>query len=268
MSEETYFRYSPAVVLVPMFLVLVIWSVFLLELRLDVNLNEYGIYPRRLSGLKGIFLSPFIHGSVEHLYNNTIPLVILLASLLYFYRSIAFRVLFLGLLLSGILTWLIGRPAYHIGASGMIYMLASFIFFKGIRTRHYRLVAVSLTVVFIYGGLLWYIFPVMDEISWEGHLGGFISGLVLAFTLHAGPPPPPRYAWEEEDYPEEEDEFLQQFDEEGNFKDPSPSDPDSPAEGGEGIASGKGKNTHRMWKIMLPFPLAEGGGWREFHHAG
>ncbi len=217
MSEDHYFKYTHSVLVAPMLAVLLIWTVFYLELRLQVNLNGYGIYPREISGLRGIVFSPFIHGSIEHLYNNSLPLGVLLASLFYFYRRIAIRVLLIGILLSGLITWLIGRPSYHIGASGVIYLLASFIFFKGILSRYYRLVALSLIVVFIYGGLLWYIFPVIDGISWEGHLGGFLTGLLLALTVKARVPLLRKYAWEQEDYREEEDEFLRHFDEEGNF---------------------------------------------------
>ncbi len=224
MTEEHYFRYTPAVVFWPMLAVLLVWTVFFIEVRYQVNLNTHGIYPRTLSGLQGIVFSPFIHGSIEHLYNNTLPLAILLAALIFFYRGISIRVLVLGVLISGTLTWLIGRPSYHIGASGIIYLLASFIFFKGIIARHYRLVALSLIVVFIYGGLLWYIFPVLDEISWEGHLGGFLTGLLLAFTLKAQVPVVRKYAWESEDYREEDDEFLRHFDEEGNFIEHRPDD--------------------------------------------
>ena len=179
-----------------------------MELRFQVNLNEYGIYPQKISGLKGIIFSPFIHGSVEHLYNNTIPLAILTAALFYFYRNIALRVLLIGILVSGFFTWAIGRPSYHIGASGVIYLLASFIFFKGIFTKHYRLVALSLIVVFIYGSMLWYIFPVKDGISWEGHLGGFLTGLALAFFMKSDIPPPKKYEWEHENYNEEADEVF------------------------------------------------------------
>ncbi len=217
MSEQSYFKFSNAVVIAPLFAMLAIWSVYWVELRFKINLNEYGLYPRTFEGLRGVFFSPFIHGSLAHLYNNTIPLALLLASLFYFYRHAAIKVLFIGVVVSGLLTWGIGRPSYHIGASGIIYLLVSFIFFKGIFTKYYRLVALSLIIVFIYGSLLWYIFPVKDGISWEGHLGGFLTGLVLAIFVKAKTPAPRKFAWEYEDYNEEEDEFLQHFDEEGNF---------------------------------------------------
>ncbi len=217
MSEETYFKFSNKVLLVPIIAVLLIWTVFWVEIRFQINLNQYGIFPRNLKGLRGVLFSPFLHGSIEHLYNNTIPLAILTASLVYFYRSISLKVLLWGVLLSGLLTWIIGRPSYHIGASGLIYVLASFIFFKGIFTKHYRLVALSLVVVFIYGSLLWFIFPLQEDISWEGHLSGFITGLLMALLLKAKIPVVKKYAWEFENYNEEEDEFLKQFDEHGNF---------------------------------------------------
>jgi len=217
MSEHTHFKFTNSVLFVPVVAVILIWAVYWFELNFQTNLNQFGLYPRRLLGLRGIVFGPFIHGSLEHLYNNTIPLAILLASLFYFYREVAVKVLFYGALLSGIITWGIGRPSYHIGASGIIYLLASFIFFKGIITKYYRLVAVSLIVVFIYGGLLWYIFPTKDGISWEGHLGGFLTGLLFAIFVKAKIPSVKKYKWEKDDYNEEEDEFLQHFDENGNF---------------------------------------------------
>ena len=217
MSESKYFKFTNSVVVAPLIGVILIWAVFWLELRFHMNLNEYGVLPRTLKGLRGVIFSPFIHGSVEHLYNNTIPLAVLTASLFYFYKKISLKVLLYGVLLSGILTWLIGRTSYHIGASGIIYVLASFTFFKGIFSKYYRLVALSLIVVFIYGSLLWYIFPIKDEISWEGHLGGFITGLLLAIFLKTETPSPKKFDWEHENYNEEADDFLKHFDEEGNF---------------------------------------------------
>ncbi|MBR9854573.1 MAG: rhomboid family intramembrane serine protease [Algicola sp.] len=216
MSFNT-FKFSNSVVFVPLFAVLAIWVVFWVEVKFGINLNEYGVYPRKLSGLKGVVFSPFIHGSITHLYNNTIPLAVLTAFLFYFYKSAALRVLLFGTLASGLLTWAIARPSYHIGASGVIYLLASFIFFKGILAKNYRLVALSLVVVFIYGSMIWYIFPVKDGISWEGHLAGFVTGFVLAVITKVSVPEVRKYDWEEDDYNEEDDPFLKHFDENGNF---------------------------------------------------
>jgi membrane associated rhomboid family serine protease len=203
--------------LIPFFAVLTIWVVYYLEISWGVNFNTHGIYPQRLSGLQGVVFSPFIHGSLDHLYNNSFPLLILLAALIYFFPRQAWQVILWGILTSGLLTWLIGRPSYHIGASGLIYVLASFIFFKGIRSGHYRWVALSLGVVFVYGSMLWYVLPVKEGISWEGHLSGLLSGLALSWILPNRMPTPPKYAWEAEDYKEEEDAFMRHFDADGNF---------------------------------------------------
>lgn len=227
MSVSKHFRASPEVALVPMVLVLLIWTVYMLELRWGVNLNHWGIAPRSLKGLRGILTSPFIHGSTRHLYNNTIPLAVLSAALFYFYREAAWKTLLLGGIFTGLLTWSIGRPSFHIGASGLIYLMASFIFFKGVLSRHYRLVALSLIVVFVYGGMLWYVFPIKEGISWEGHLSGALVGLALAFALRTRLPPKPTYSWESPEYREDEDPFMRHFDADGNFiesPDESPSE--------------------------------------------
>ena len=225
MKEENYFKFSLGQLIPPLFGMLLIWFVFWIEVSQGINLNKFGVLPRTLSGLKGVLFSPLIHGSLEHLYNNTLPLGILLSALFYFYRQKAWRIVLLGWLISGLLTWIIARSNYHIGASGLIYVFASFIFFKGIFQNHYRLIALSLAVVFIYGSLLWYIFPIEEGISWEGHLSGFITGLLLAKLIKVKTPETKKYEWEKADYKEEDDPFLKHFDENGNFIEKLPEEP-------------------------------------------
>ncbi len=217
MKVSSPFVFTTGTIGYPLLFVLLIWIVFWVEVRFHINLNIYGIRPREIEGLRGILFSPFIHGDIKHLFNNTIPLFILSLALFYFYRPVSWKVLLIGLVSTGILTWLIGRPANHIGASGIIYLLAAFLFFKGILSKHYRLVALSLIVVFIYGGLVWYVTPLDPTISWEGHLSGLISGLVLAFVFRKYILKPAKFEWESPDYKEEDDPFMKHFDENGNF---------------------------------------------------
>jgi membrane associated rhomboid family serine protease len=182
--NDNHFKFTPLVVLLPFFFVLALWGVFWADVRFGIDMGSYGIYPREIDGLRGVALSPFIHGSLEHLYNNSLPLLVLLAALAYFYRELAWKIVVYGILLSGLITWVIGRSNYHIGASGLIYVLVSFIFFKGIMTKYYRLVALSLMVIMLYGGMAWYIFPDIDQsISWEGHLSGLITGFVFSMRI-------------------------------------------------------------------------------------
>ena len=204
-------------IIFPLFFVLILWIVFWIEIRFGLDFNSFGIRPRTLSGLKGIVFSPFIHGSLKHLFNNSIPLVVLGSAVFYFYRPIRWKVLLYGLIFSGFITWMIGRPSYHIGASGIVYVLASFLFFKGIFSKKYQLTALSFGVVFIYGGLLWYVFPVDATISWEGHLSGFILGFLFAFVLKGDVIVEKKFEWERDDYNPLDDPFMQQFDEDGNF---------------------------------------------------
>lgn len=217
MKSSEPFVFSTGVIGYPILFVLLIWVVFWLEVRFGFDFNYLGVRPRTVEGLRGIIFSPFIHSDIKHLFNNTIPLFVLTMALFYFYRGISWKVLFYGLLLTGLLTWLIGRPANHIGASGIIYMLASFLFFKGIFSKHYRLIALSLIVVFLYGGLLWFVVPIEPGISWEGHLSGLVVGLAFSLIYKQKIPEPPKYAWEKPDYNPEDDDFMRQFDKDGNF---------------------------------------------------
>jgi membrane associated rhomboid family serine protease len=217
--EENNFKFDNTVIAVPLFFVLLLWFVYWLEIRFGFDFDVNGILPRTTSGLQGIVFSPFIHSNIEHLYNNSIPLIVLLAALFFFYRNEAWGIVIFGILASGSLTWLIGRENYHIGASSLIYVLVSFIFFKGMQTQYYRLVALSLTIIVLYGGMVWYVFPKVDEnISWEGHLSGLISGFVLTFFYKKLEYKKViKYDWERPDFDPSEDKFMQRFDENGNF---------------------------------------------------
>ncbi|WP_416440145.1 rhomboid family intramembrane serine protease [Leeuwenhoekiella sp. A16] len=214
------FKFTNRVILYPVLFVLLMWLVFWAELKLNLDFTSYGVLPRTLSGLRGIFFAPFIHANLNHLLSNSLPVLLLMAGLFYFYQRVALTVICLLFLLTGIGTWSVGREAYHIGASGIVYGLASFLFFKGIWARHYRLTAFSLVVVFIYGSLVWGVMPIDSEMSWEGHLSGFLSGFGLAFLIKNRIAKPKKYDWEKEDFNPETDPFLRQFDEQGNFIDP------------------------------------------------
>jgi len=212
-------NFTPSTFLYPLLLVFIIWLFYWLELRFHINFKPYGIQPHTLTGLRGILFSPLIHGSLSHLLSNTIPLFVLSMALFYFYKDISWQILIIGGFLTGILTWLLGRPGTtHIGASGIIYLMTSFLIFKGIWSKNYRLIALALIVIFLYGSLVWGMFPQKKNISWEGHLSGFLSGFILALVYRGYQieyhenqvidqrPPTPR-----------EIEFLRHFDEDGNF---------------------------------------------------
>ncbi|MFV8370479.1 rhomboid family intramembrane serine protease [Flavobacterium sp. LB2R40] len=216
---DNHFKFTNSVIGLPLFFVVLLWFVFWLEIRFDFDFVQNGIYPRTFSGLQGVFLSPFIHADMEHLYNNSIPLLILLAAVQFFYANLSVRIIVFGILFSGMITWVVGRENFHIGASGLVYVLVSFIFFKGIQTKYYRLVALSLSVIVIYGGLIWYAFPeVDDKVSWEGHLAGLITGFCLSL-IYKTPEYKKiiKYDWEKAEYNPCEDKFMQRFDANGNF---------------------------------------------------
>lgn len=194
-------------------LVCLLWLILVLDTSLHLRLYQYGIYPLQLKGVLGILFSPFIHHSAKHLFSNTIPLLVLMWCLYYFYSQIAHKTFLLLWLLSGLLTWVIGREAWHIGASGIIYSLSFFLFFSGLFRRHIPLIAISLVVAFMYGSNVWNMFPWSEyldaSVSWEGHLSGAIAGLVIAVVFYKHGPQKPVKEWPDEDDDEEDiDNFL------------------------------------------------------------
>ena len=161
----------------------IFWFVWLIDTVFSLNLGVLGVYPRSIDGLIGVITSPFIHGGLEHLLANTIPFGILCTLLFLFYKKNAFLFFILNWITAGLGTWLIGREAYHIGVSGVIYAIASFLIFGGIFSRKFKLIIPSIIVIVAYSGLLWGIFPTDGNVSWEGHLAGAVSGIVWAYVF-------------------------------------------------------------------------------------
>jgi membrane associated rhomboid family serine protease len=186
------------------------WIVRLVEYAFGIHLGFLGIHPLHADGLPGIVLSPFLHAGFEHLLANTLPFLVLAVALFYFYPQIAVKVLLGIWLFSGMWTWFGGQPAsWHIGASSLIYGFSSFLFVSGLIRKDTRLAALALMVAFLYGSMIWGVFPEFfpkKNISWEGHLGGLLSGLLLAFYFRDAGPQRKRYSWELEEEPDEEEE--------------------------------------------------------------
>jgi membrane associated rhomboid family serine protease len=187
-------------IIIPFLIVFLMWLVKTTEVLFEADFSGLGIYPLTLRGIPGIFFSPFIHQDFNHLFNNTLPLFLLSVALFYFYSEVALKVFIWTWFLTGILVWFGGREAWHIGASGLVYGIASFLFFSGIIRRYFRLIALSLLVVFLYGEMVWGIFPdVYKNVSWESHMLGFFSGIALAIRYRKEGPQMPVYEWMEEE---------------------------------------------------------------------
>jgi membrane associated rhomboid family serine protease len=165
----------------PIGISLVLWCVKFFEWALESDFGSFGILPRSLEGTKGILLSGFIHGDYLHLVSNTIPLTLLGAIIIYFYAQNGFRIILMLYLFTGCLVWLFARPAYHIGASGLVYGMLSFLLFSGIFRRERQSMAISLIILILYGGSMFSgVLPGDPRISWESHLIGFGIGVFLA----------------------------------------------------------------------------------------
>jgi membrane associated rhomboid family serine protease len=210
-DNSSDFAYAPekgdGFYVTPFLFVIFLWTVFWLDYRYDWEIFHLGIYPRHLKGLIGVILSPIIHGSLSHLGSNSLPIIVLGSALFYFYPKLAYRIVIMSWLGSGLLTWIIARESYHIGASGLIYALAAFIFLSGVLKRNTNLLALSLLVAFLYGSLVWGVIPHDEGVSWEAHLTGGIAGFILAWRYRGVGPAQRKYSWDyEEESVEEEDE--------------------------------------------------------------
>ncbi|HEX8547538.1 MAG TPA: rhomboid family intramembrane serine protease [Cytophagaceae bacterium] len=167
----------------PFRFVLFLWIVFLFEYFSGFTFAILGIFPRDREGLVGIALAPLIHGSYIHLLSNSIPLIILGTVLYMFYNQIAGRVFFLGYFLTGVFVWCFARPSYHIGASGLVYTIAFFLFFIGLFRRDIPSLMISIITSFFYGGIIYGILPSEPNVSFESHLFGALIGACAAFAF-------------------------------------------------------------------------------------
>ncbi|NDV46428.1 rhomboid family intramembrane serine protease [Paludibacter sp. 221] len=197
-TEKKHFLYS---LVIPFLLVLAIFLCFILEKGMGWDFHTAGVFPRKAGNIWGIFTMIFVHADWGHLFNNIISLFVLSSTLYYFYNSIATKVLLLSYVTSGMLLWIIGRENWHIGASGLIYALTFFLFVSGIIRKHIPLIAISLIVVFLYGNIVWHLLPWQpyDPVSWEGHLSGAVSGIILAIIFRKQGPQKPVKIWDDEE---------------------------------------------------------------------
>lgn len=196
MNEEK--KFAKRSFLIPAYFILFLWLIKGAENIFDISFVQYSVYPGSWSHLAGIIVFPLIHSNIDHLLSNSLPLLLFGAGLIYFYPKSTIGVFASVYFVPGILIWLFARPSFHIGASAVIYGLAAFIFFSGVIRRDKRAIVLALLVTFVYGGMVWGVLPGRPSVSWEGHLFGALTGIVLAF-IYRKRDPHKKYDWEEED---------------------------------------------------------------------
>ena len=187
--------------------VLLLWAIEILDRLLNLNLYHLGVYPRDPGGLFGILFAPLVHSSWNHLLSNSFALLILGTTLVYGYPRSAMPVFLIIYFISGICVWLFARQSFHIGASGLAHGMMFFIFTIGILRKDRLAIALAMIVFFVYGGMIWSIFPREPGISYEGHFFGAIIGVLAAFLFKNHDPGPPEkdYQWENRNAKPEKD---------------------------------------------------------------
>lgn len=207
MNDKKEVYYSA---IIAFLLTVIPWIVQLVDSLFSLDLNRFGLQPLEWEGLIGVITMPFLHSGWNHLASNTPALFLLIFGLFFLYKKQAWKILLCLYLVSGLLTWLMGRDfTTHIGASGLVYALAAFHFMGGVIKRVPRQMAFALIVVFLYGGFIWAFFPTLyknTSISWEGHLSGLITGITFAFYFRKAGPKPPVYPNLSEEEDDEDDE--------------------------------------------------------------
>lgn len=189
--------------MVPLIITAIFWLIWIIDKTENLHLYKFGTYPRELFGLRGIIFTPFLHSTEDyaHIVNNSFPFLFLGWALYYFYQEIASRILFLIWGITGFWVWVAGNEAYHIGISGVLYGLVTFLFYSGIVRKNKHLMGLTLLVTFFYGGMVWGVLPYDISISWESHLFGAIAGIILAWYFRKQGPAPDHKEWPKEDEP-------------------------------------------------------------------
>lgn len=201
-SSDIELKKLKTALVIPVFFLIITFTLKLVETIEGFSLVELGVRPLSFEGLPGILLSPLVHSGWDHFFANAVPLFVLGVSLFYFYRGISVKVFIFIYLLTGLWVWLGARDAWHIGASGVIYGLAAFLLVSGFLRNYIPLMAISLMVVFLYGSMIWGIFPLKWNVpySWESHLWGTVAGTALAVIYRKQGPQKPVKEWPEEEY--------------------------------------------------------------------
>jgi membrane associated rhomboid family serine protease len=205
--------------------IILLWLIKLFEEFTHIDLSVYGVYPKETYGLPGIIFAPLIHGDFSHLISNSITLFVLMLFLFYAYTNSSFKVFLISYFATNALVWFFGRPSYHIGASGLVYGILAFLFFVGLFRRDPKSIGLSLLVTFLYGGLVWGIFPSDPKISFESHFSGSIIGIICAVLFRKSDTMPEKYDWEIEEEDENDNnaensdgDIIKDDTKSGNFK--------------------------------------------------
>lgn len=221
------FTINPKALILPLLIVAIMWAGFLLQLTGVLSTCKGALIPLVPEGLKGVLFSPFLHGNLEHLTSNSLPVAVLVFLLYQFYPTLATKILTTGWIATGLLIWSIPPISLFsqeylatciVGASGIVYVLAFFLFVSGIIRKEKNLLAISLVVGLYYGSLIWGIFPEeffyqLDEpsrVSWQSHLSGALVGITLAFVFRKKGSKRKKYIWEFPNYYNEKDDILWQ----------------------------------------------------------
>jgi len=165
----------------PIQFVILLWIIHVFQFLTGFGFGSFGVYPREIFGLRGVLFAPLIHGDFHHLFSNSLPLLFTSIAILMFYKKVASRAMIMIYVLTGLAVWGFARPVFHIGASGVVYGLVSFIFWNGIFRFNVKSIVLALIVTFLYSGYLMGILPNQEGISWESHLLGGIVGIFVSY---------------------------------------------------------------------------------------